>query len=316
MSFKRAAPIARGPRLAGLVTLAVIAATGLAAASCAPVKSAKPPRPAQLARKLEAIDLLPADLDVVLRVDVARLKAGLGPAFTEGLATRAGASGADGFVAESISKADTVWIGMRLADLDAGDRVLVAEGKLGEVHIERSEWKETTPAATMEGVQILDRQGIVARASTGRIIVADRRLYAFVSPAEVDATSRLLRDGPDAGRGDPAAVGLVSADVRGHRLPRSLEKKYPSIAAVIAGITRVRGVAELGDAGVKVTIDVTAKGEEAAKRVDRFLVTVRDNATQTRFAPMMKTAVVERVEAHVHVTATVPADMVIAALGE
>jgi hypothetical protein len=305
--WKRAAPVARAFGLAIL----------LASAGCgSPAKNAKGgPRPPQLAKQLEPIDLLPADLDVVLRVDVARLKAGLGPAFTEGLAARAAAQGGDGFVAESMAKADTVWIGVRLADLDTGDRVLVAEGPLGEVHIEPSEWKETTPAATMEGVRILDRQGIVARASTGRIIVASKRLYAFVSPAEVDATSRLLRSGPDEGRGDPAALGLVSVDVRGHRLPRSLEEKFPSIAAVIAGITRVRGTAALGDDGVKVTLDVTAKSEDAAKRVEKFLVTVRDNAAQTRYAPLMNTASVERVLAHVHVTATVPARMVVAALG-
>ncbi len=304
----------RGARIASAAGLAVL----LAPAGCgAPAKGAKAgPRPPQLARQIEATELLPADLDVVLRVDVARLKAGLGPAFTEALASRAAAQDGDGFVAESMARADTVWIGVRIADLDAGDRVLVAEGPLGEIHIEPSEWKETTPAATIEGVRILDRQGVVPRASTGRIIVASKRLHAFVSPAEVDATSRLLRNGPDDGRGDPAALGLVSMDVRGHRLPRTLEKKYPSIAAVIAGVARVRGTAALGDDGVKVTLDVTAKSEEAAKRVERFLVTVRDNAAQTKYAAMMQAAGVERVQAHVHVTATVPAKVVVAALGE
>ena len=304
-------PAARIARAAGLALLFAHAGCG------GPAKDAKTgPRPPQLARNLEATELLPADLDVVLRIDVARLKAGLGPAFTEALAKHAAERGGDGFVAESIAKADTVWMGLRVADLDAGDRVLVAEGALGEIHIEPAEWKETTPAATIEGVRILDRQGVVPRASTGRIIVANKRLYAFVSPAEVDATSRLLRDGPDAGRGDPAALGLVSADVRGHRLPKSLEKKYPSIAAVIAGVARVRGNAALGDDGVKVTLDVTAKSEEAAKRVEKFLVTMRDNAAQTKYAALMQTAGVERVQAHVHVTATVPAPMVVAALGE
>lgn len=305
-------------RAAALASLALF----VALSGCGPSKDARGPksaksgeRPVQISRRLEATDLLPADLDVVLRVDVARLKAGLGPGVVESLAQRAQGEG-EAFVAEAMTKSDALWIGMRLADLDAGDRVLIAEGRLNEIHLEPSEWKETTPAATMEGVQILDRQGIVPRAGTGRIVAYSGKLYAFISPVEVDATSRLLKNGPDPERGDPTADGLVSVDVRGHRLPASLEKKFPSIAAVIAGIGRVRGSATMSDDGVKVTVDVTAKSAPAAQKVEGFLSTLRDNAAQTRFAPLMKTVVIERVDAHVHLGATVPAPMVVAALSD
>lgn len=302
-------------RARAVASAASLGLAAIAAAGCGPSKDAKAgERPPQLSRKLEATDLLPADLDVVVRVDVARLKAGLGAGFADALAGRAAAQGGDAFITEAMSRAETVWIGVRLADLDAGDRVLVAEGKLAQIHIEPSEWKETTPAATMEGVRILDRKGAVLRASTARIVAADDRLVAFVSPVEVDATSRLLRDGPDEGRGDPAAQGLVSVDVRGHRLPRSLEKKYPSIAAVIAGVARVRGSASMVDDGVKVSLDVVAKSEPDAQRVEKFLVTVRDAAASTRYADVLNKASVDRAGVHVHLTATVPAQIVVAAL--
>jgi hypothetical protein len=289
----------------------------VASAGCGPAKDAKTGvRPPQLSRHLSANDLLPRDLDVVVRVDVARLKAGLGPGVAEAFAARGAERGGEAFVAEAMAKADTVWIGLRLADIDAGDRVLVAEGHLGEVRIEPSDWQETTPAATMEGVQILDRKGAAARNGTGRIVVVNDRMYAFISPAEVDATSRLLRDGADDGRGDPSAAGLVSVDVRGHRLPKALEAKFPSIAAVVAGVLRVQGEAVLADDGLRVTLEVTAKSADAAKRVEKFLTTVRDNVADARYAALMKSVVIERVEAHVHLRATVPAAMVIAALSE
>lgn len=292
------------------------AAAIFASAGCGPAKDAKTSvRPPQLAKHLYAADLLPADLDVVLRVDMARLKAGLGPNVAEALAARTSEAGGEGFVSEAMAKADTVWIGLRLADVDAGDRVLIAEGRLGEIHIEPAEWKETTPSATMERVQILDRIEPAPRAGTGRIVVYDKKLYAFVSPAEMDATTRLLRNGPDAGRGDPTANGLVSVEVRGHRLPPSLEKKYPSIAVIIAGIVRIRGSATLADDGVRVTIDVTAKSPEAAKRVERFLSTLRETGESTRYAPLMKTVKIDQVDAHLHLTATVPAPMILGALG-
>ncbi|MEZ4293538.1 MAG: hypothetical protein R3B70_01075 [Polyangiaceae bacterium] len=303
------------PRAAALLGLFSLVAT--ACGSTTPAGGRPADRPPQLSRELDATDLLPSDLDVVFRVDVARLKAGLGPAAAQALAARAGQEGGDGFIAEAMAGADSVWIGLRLADLDAGDRVLVAEGRLRDIHLTPSEWGETTPAATIEGVRILDRKGIVPRASTGRIVTARGRLYAFISPAEIDATNRLLREGPDEARGDPAAVGLVSMDVRGHRLPPSLEKKYPSIAAVIAGVARVRGSATLADEGLRVDLDVVARSEPDAQRVDRFLSTVRDAAADSqKYAPLMKTAAVERAGVHVHVKLTVPAGMVIDALSE
>lgn len=295
---------------------AAIASAGLlAAAGCRTVPPPKSTaRAPQLSKRLYASDLLPADLDVVLRVDMARLRAGLGPAFAEALAARAGEAGGEAFVSEAIAGADAVWIGLRLADLDTGDRVLVAEGRLGEIHIEPSEWKESTPVATMESVQILDRLGTVSRTGTGRIVVFEKKLYAFVSPAEVDATTRLLRDGPDAGRGDPRADGLVSVDVRGHRLPRSLEKKYPSIASIIAGITRIRGSATLADDGVKVSIDMTGKSADAALRAERFLTAFRDTAAKTRYADLLSSVKLTRIEAELHLGATIPAAMVVSAL--
>lgn len=303
-------------RAAAIASVAVFGLAALSGAGCAevPSKARSGTRPPQLSRKLEAADLLPVDLDIVVRIDIARLKAGLGPGVVGAFAERAATEGGDAFIAEAMSRADTVFVGLRLADLDAGDRVLVAEGQLGELHVDPSEWAETTPAATMEGVRILDRKGSISRGSTGRIVKAGDRLYAFVSPVEVDAVSRLLRDGADSERGDPEATGLVSADVRGHRLPRSLEKKYPSIAAVIAGVARIRGTAAMADNGVKMKVEIIARSEPDAARVEKFLVTVRDAGASTKHADLMKSVQIERAGPRVHVSALVPAPMVIAAL--
>jgi hypothetical protein len=79
-------------------------------------------------------------------------------------------------------------------------------------------------------------------------------------------------------------------------------------------VTRIKGSATLADDGLKVAMDVTAKSADAAQRVERFLSTVRDSAAQTKYAALMKSVEIERVEAHVHVRATVPAAMVVAAL--
>ncbi|MBK8255085.1 MAG: hypothetical protein IPK82_20795 [Polyangiaceae bacterium] len=300
--------------LAERAVFACVLAAFVGACASVPTPQKKGERPPQLSKELAATDLLPADLDVVLRIDVARIKAGLGPAFAESLAERAAEQSRDGFIAEAMSRADAVWIGLRLADIDAGDRVLIAEGKTGEIHLEPSEWAEVKAGATIEDVHILDRKGTLSRASTGRIVVAKDRLIAFVSPAEVDAVSRLLKNGADEGHGDPAATGLVSMDVRGHRLPPALEKKYPSIGAVIAGISKIRGSAAMGDSAVNVNVEVYARSEPDAERAEKFLVTVRDAALNTRYADAMKTVAIERAGATIHLKANVPASFVIAAL--
>src|SRR5689334_2118025 len=92
-------------RAAALSSLGLSLALLVALAGCGPTTSAKTgARPPQLSRHLEATELLPADLDIVLRVDVARLKAGLGPGVVESLATRA-ESGGEPFVFEAMTKA-------------------------------------------------------------------------------------------------------------------------------------------------------------------------------------------------------------------
>jgi hypothetical protein len=134
---------------------------------------------------------------------------------------------------------------------------------------------------------------------------------------ELDAVKRVMDEGPDAKRGAPAAEGLVSFDQRAGRLPPSLEKKYPSIAAVLAGVERVRGSAVLVDEGLKVEAQVVGVNAARAERVARFLEALRDTlAKSARFAGVAKEARVEQVEKIVHVHVAVPAKVLLGVLTE
>ncbi len=97
-----------------------------------------------------------------------------------------------------------------------------------------------------------------------------------MSPVELDPVRRVLADGPDDRRGNPKAEGLVSLDLRAGRLPPGLEKKYPAIGAVLAGVERVRGSAAMGDEGVKIEADVLGATVAGAERAARFLEAYRD----------------------------------------
>jgi hypothetical protein len=139
----------------------------------------------------------------------------------------------------------------------------------------------------------------------------------LVSPVELDAVKRVIDAGPDAKRGAPTAEGLVSFDQRAGRLPPSLEKKYPSIGAVLAGVERVRGSAVLVDEGLKIDAQVVGANPAGAERAAHFLEALRDTlAKSARFAPVAKDARVEQTEKLVQVRVTVPAKVLLSAITE
>jgi hypothetical protein len=264
-------------------------------------------------RDVDPTDLFPADLDLVLRVDVGRMRAGIGPATADALAKRAIQDNTAEEVREALACAEVVWIATRFADFDAGDRVIAVEGKRCMPDLLAARWERVRSANGR--VRIFDRKDEAPRAGTARIMNLGNKATVFVSPVELDAVKRVMEAGPDPTRGTPRAEGLVSADLRAGPLPPALEKKYPSIGAVLAGIERVRASAVLGDEGLKIEAQVLGASKLGAERAARFLEAMRDNlAKSPRFADTLKDARVEQVEKLVQVRLTVPAKTLLAML--
>lgn len=297
------------------VALAATVIAAAAALGCGPelpppgTAAARAPR---LSRRFEPADLFPSDLDLVVRVDVARMRAGLGPAATDDLAERALAGSDDAALREALRRADVVWLALRLADLDAGDRVVAFEGRMGGLARDPAAWAKLP--VDVAGVSAFDRRARAPRAGAQRMIALGDHAVAFVSPAEVASVARLLRDGPDERRGDPAAEGLVSLDLRAHRLPPSLERRFPSIAAIIAGLERVRAVTALSEDGIHLEADVVGRTPDGAARARRFLEVLRDNVDNPLYAEIMKALAIEQVERTVRLRWTFPSRVVLALL--
>ncbi|WP_437912762.1 hypothetical protein WME73_37875 [Sorangium sp. So ce302] len=278
-----------------------------------PARAASPAGP-RVVRRIEPADLLPADLDLVVRVDVARMRDGLGQAASDELARRALDEVPDEALESALQRADVVWLGLRLADLEEGDRVVVLEGRMAGLTPDPGRW-EPAPAA-QDGVAVFDRRGGVvgSRADTARIIALGDRAVALVSAVEVSSVARLLRDGPDARRGDPAAEGLVSLDLRARRLPPYLARRFPSIGALVAGVARVRAVASLHDEGVRLDVELVGVDAAGAERARRFIEVFRDNVEDVRYADLMKELSIEQVESTVRLRWLFPAPLVLALL--
>lgn len=254
-------------------------------------------------------DLIPADLDLVVRVDLGRMKDALGP----GSATRlSGEHGGEPLLDQALERAEIAWVAVRVADIDAGDRLVIVEGKVKALTVDSTRFREAAPPHPE--VKAYERIGPHRRDEVAEILVIGDRAIAFVSPVERDSVRRVLRRGRDAGRGDPVAEGFVSLDYRVQRLTPRLERKFPSISALLGSVERVRATARLTDDGV--VIESTLQGEtaQAAEKATRFLEVLRDNVEAPHLAELLGEISIEQIDAVVRVDWTVPGEVVLAAL--
>jgi len=297
---------------------AVAAALGVLLAGCGGAAGSGNgrliPGGARVERDLAPTDVLPADLDLVVRIDLERMRAGIGPTTADALSKRALAQAAgERELAEAMACADAVWIGTRAAAIDTGDRVVVIEGKECVPDLPRSRWEKVRSGNGR--LAIFDRKGEAPRAGTARIMNLGNRATVFVSPVELDSVKRVLDNGPDEKRANPRTEGLVSVDLRPRPLPPGLAGRYPSIAAVLAGIERVRGTAVLVDEGLSVDAQVIGVTAAGAQKAARFLEGVRDSLKEGRFGDAVKGAKVDVVEKTVGVKVIVPAKVLLGLVG-
>ncbi len=204
---------------------ALLSALGTLALACGPrERPALPSAP----RVASAQDLIPADLDVVARLDMARIKGVLGALASDALARAALSRAADESGEDSepqllsaLLAADRVYFayrpGPRLLPLD---RVLVAEGRFEPLLAPPPGFGR--PRDLGADLRYWERKpgGVAARATTARLYAQGDRLRAFVSEAEIDAVERALGSPPSERRLLPPSEGALSVAARPALLAR------------------------------------------------------------------------------------------------
>lgn len=280
----------------------------------------------QSVRRITAAELLPADLDLTLRIDLARMRSQLGADAIDRLLARALAEAAltpgalmdvDPLLVLAARRADVVFVGLRAEDPASGDRVVVVEGNLAGLTPESARYRPGPPSA-VDAVRTFDRIAALVHAprdTTARVVTIGERVLAFLSPVEVDSVARVLEMGPDPKRGDPAAEGLISVDVRVRRLAPTLERRFPSLGAVVAGLERVRGSAVMLDDGVRVDLEIQGVSLAGAERLLAFVEALKQGSVESDRTKILASLSAERLDKTVRVRWTVPAPAVLGMLG-
>lgn len=292
------------PRRDGLRLLTVLAVAAAGCGAEVPHGGAVAPGTTRPRGKLHATDLIPGDLDLVVRVDLGLVRRSLGPTAAEDLQDRALERGGDDVVRAALAVAEVTWVGLRLSDLEAGDRVLVVESKAVPAP-DPTTWQKGE-APLPEGVTAFRANGEPPRASTA-IILRFADAAVFATPVQAPSVERVLRAGPDHDRGQPEARGMLSLDWRARRLSEAFHARFPSLASLVDGIDRVRAHVALTGATLELEGRVLCKSDQQAARVERVLEAIRATGQEVeRYAELLGALRLERVASALHVRWPVP----------
>jgi len=243
----------------------------LALAACGPRRLPPPP---SAPRVSAAAELIPPDLDVVARLDMARMKAALGGLTSEllsrdVLSRTAGEQGdePDALIVESLLQADVVYLGYRPSpQLLPLDRVLALEGRFEPLRPPPGFSAVVDLGADVRYWERRTRDRPLPRSGVARIYAAGDRLRAFVSEAEIDAVERTLSGLGSSRRLSPAEEGTLSLALR----PRVLGRLVNGTLRELLEDSESLGVVlELESDGGKLTLTIVTAEPAHAEQLSR-----------------------------------------------
>ncbi|MEP7052308.1 MAG: hypothetical protein ABJB12_18220 [Pseudomonadota bacterium] len=254
----------------------------LLAAGCSTTRVGPPPEAARLTRPLSA---MPADLDLVLRVDLKRIRDTLGEPAMAALSEQAlhGVHGADHATDElllkTLSQTDALYVGMRPSAAGrAADSVFVLVGHFPGFAPDRAESSPRFHSALDLGGDLrrYDRPAPQARSAPARFYARGDELIVALSEAEIDSVERTLEQGRGRPPLEPAEKGALSAVLRPRALPRELFGGSRALRELAQDASRVELDADLNSAGVDANLALKFDDPSAAGEVGRALTGMRD----------------------------------------
>ncbi|HWZ87463.1 MAG TPA: hypothetical protein VNW92_01400 [Polyangiaceae bacterium] len=254
-----------------------IACAAVLATACAPARIGSPPNAPSLSRPLDA---MPGDLDLVVRLDLHRIRDTLGAPAIAAITEQAmrGLRGADqatdALLLGALGETDTLWLGVRpSAGLDAADTVFVMSGHFPKFdpNAVASEPPFGKPIDLGAAFRRYDRASPKVRSAPARIYTRGDDLVVSLSEAEIDSVERSLEERRGAPPLEPAEKGALSAVARPRVLPPSLLDASQSLQRLAERATRCELSADLTSTGVDATLSLKFEDPTSAERVGHAL---------------------------------------------
>jgi hypothetical protein len=251
-------------------------------AACHSPRVGPPPEAPSVARPMAA---MPADLDLVVRLDLKRIRDTLGAPAMSAISEQAvhGLHGADSatdaLLLSALKGTDTLWLGLRpTSTLQAADSVFVMSGHFPDFDPHRAESTPRFGAPVDLGgtLRRFDREHPPARSAPARIYVHGDDLVVSLSEAEIDSVERSLEEERGAPPLEPDEKGVLSAVARPRVLPAELFAGSEALRRVAQRAARLELTADLNAAGVDATLALRFEDATAAEHVGKALSEVRD----------------------------------------
>jgi hypothetical protein len=250
--------------------------------ACTPARVGPPPDAPSMARPLAA---MPADLDLVLRLDLRRIRDTLGVSAMAALSEQAvhGLHGADSatdaLLLAALKSTDTLWLGLRpMHGFEAADSVFVMSGHFPDFdpHRASSTPRFSGPIDLGGTLRRFDRDRPPTRSAPARIYVRGDDLIVSLSEAEIDSVERSLEEQRGAPALEPAEKGVLSVVARPRGLPAELFAGSEAIRHVAQRAERLELNADLSAAGVDASLALRFEDAIAAEHVASAVKELRD----------------------------------------
>ena len=259
------------------------ACCALTALACQPRRIGPPPNAPSVVRPLDA---MPADLDLVVRLDLRRIRETLGELAMTAISEQAvhGLRGADKgtdlLLLEALAGTDTLWLGIRpTRGLETADSVFVMSGHFANFDPHRA---PSTPPFGLPldlggNLRRYDRAHPPARSAPARIYTHGDDLIVSLSEAEIDSVERSFEEQRGAPALEPAEKGVLSAVARPRVLPPEAFAGSDTLRRLAQHAQRLELNADLTNAGVDATLALKFEDAPTAEHVGQALTAVRDS---------------------------------------
>ena len=231
-------------------------------------------QPPRAPSKRGAAEQIPVHLDLVLRIDLRRIREALPPTVFADLASlvskKAMAPGE--VVSQALVFSDTVWIGLRPSmDPARWDHVLVLEGDFSKVATHDLGKVFRPPRDLGGGLFVRDVWEEAARTEPARLYTYLEKRWLIASAAEVDALERVLEGGHYERHLEPKERGTLSFVTPLEQFMNELSQSSPRLAELLGKPVSASGWVDLSANVFELEMRIEFRTTRAAASAARTL---------------------------------------------